>query len=234
MLNQTPSRITTLAWERALRSEFLADTTPDESVDRFAQILLALGKSTVLDVGCGNGRHSLLLAQKGFDTYALDMTESSLQLTQALLKQHQLRATMTKAYMEELPFPDETFDGLLGFCVYNHGDGPQVHASIVESQRVLCRGGFMYLCLMTPRDFRYQLGKRAKPRMLIFDRGPERGIPHYFISRLQLETLFRNFSIVDFRLEEEEANELVLRDYLCGAGQGTRLISHYTLIATKN
>src|SRR4029077_17536664 len=54
-------------WELAWREQRWAETSPPISVVAdFAEDLKREGARTVLDLGCGAGRHSILLGKKGF------------------------------------------------------------------------------------------------------------------------------------------------------------------------
>ncbi|MEN2984151.1 MAG: methyltransferase domain-containing protein [Dictyoglomaceae bacterium] len=39
-----------------------------------------LGKTRLLDLGCGKGRHALFFAKEGFEVYALDISESGINI----------------------------------------------------------------------------------------------------------------------------------------------------------
>ncbi len=49
-----------------------AGAHPDERVQRFALRLRAAGLHSVMDLGCGAGRHTVFLAQQGFVVIGLD------------------------------------------------------------------------------------------------------------------------------------------------------------------
>src|SRR5256712_11919916 len=55
--------------------------TPDPDVDVWARRIRARGGTTALDLGCGVGRHTVLLAQLDYRTAGLDASETGLDHT---------------------------------------------------------------------------------------------------------------------------------------------------------
>ncbi|MEZ5379119.1 MAG: class I SAM-dependent methyltransferase [Acidimicrobiales bacterium] len=71
----------------------------------------------VLDVGCGPGRHSLALAELGFDVVGVDIAERFVRLANEAAVSSGLdeRATFTVADARALPFDGE-FDAVISLC----------------------------------------------------------------------------------------------------------------------
>ncbi len=71
---------------------------------------LAKVKGRVLDVGCGAGRVTLILQQKGHEVVGIDISEEALQVARE-------RGVKDARYMSvgELDFPDGTFDTILTY-----------------------------------------------------------------------------------------------------------------------
>jgi tRNA G46 methylase TrmB len=59
---QEPSQ----TWERMFAREGLVFTQPHEDAARLADLLHQRGAQTILDLGCGNGRHILRIARWQF------------------------------------------------------------------------------------------------------------------------------------------------------------------------
>ena len=69
--------------------------------------------SRLLDIGCGGGRTSIPLAQAGYDVVALDLATPMVAQTHALAEFTNARIRGTVADAAVLPFPANTFDGIL-------------------------------------------------------------------------------------------------------------------------
>jgi 2-polyprenyl-3-methyl-5-hydroxy-6-metoxy-1,4-benzoquinol methylase len=93
------------------------------------------GVTTILDVGCGEGRFSRMLAARGLQTAGIDPSQSLIRQARLLHPQGDYRA----AYAEELPFDDRTFDAVVAYMSLI--DIPDLKAAIREMDRVLRPGG---------------------------------------------------------------------------------------------
>jgi SAM-dependent methyltransferase len=104
--------------------------------------LEALSGKTVLEAGCGKGRHSIVMAEKGPEhLYAVDLSDAVLlaaDYTAELENTACIRANLLK-----LPFGDGTMDVVVCVGVLHHLEDPQ--AGLSELWRVLKPGGT--LCL---------------------------------------------------------------------------------------
>ena len=64
----------------------------------------------ILDIGCGAGFFSILLAAKGYDVTGIDLTESMIEEAVSLAAEEKSNARFQVMDAEKLAFPDETFD----------------------------------------------------------------------------------------------------------------------------
>lgn len=91
----------------------------------------------ILDMGCGSGYFCQLAALQGFQIYGIDKTES-------LLNEAKIRipdAHWILANMEELPFPDNTFDIVCGFNSFQYAN--DLLQALAEAKRVLKPSGLL-------------------------------------------------------------------------------------------
>ena len=106
-----------------------------------------LGFKSFLDLGCGLGRHTVLFASNGFDTYGFDISSDGLNKTKEWLDSLGLNANLVEGDMLSLPYADESFDSILCRNVISHQDTCGVKKIIGELKRVLKPGGECYLTL---------------------------------------------------------------------------------------
>lgn len=91
-----------------------------------------------LDLGCGVCRHSDWLADKGYNVVGLDMESEHLKECK--------RVTAVRGDAVQLPFPDESFDGVLCCELLENLQDPQ--QCMEEVYRILKKGGIA--CFITP------------------------------------------------------------------------------------
>ena len=91
-------------------------------------------RSRVLDVGCGTGRWSALLASSGHDVAGIEPSSEMLRRARA-----HVEADLREGKAEALPWPDANFDRIVYINVLHHVTDPLM--ALRESFRVLRPGG---------------------------------------------------------------------------------------------
>src|SRR5712692_2520181 len=88
-----------LAWKEGRWQEL---SPPLPAVAEFADHLKQIGTTSILDLGCGAGRHAIFLAKAGFHVTGLDVSETALAELQARLKKDVITGVMTLVKHEML------------------------------------------------------------------------------------------------------------------------------------
>jgi len=83
-------------------------------VDAIIRLLKLTPESKVLDLCCGQGRHSLELARRGYNVVGFDLSETLLEESRRLANQEGLDVTFVQGDMRDIPFENE-FDGVFNF-----------------------------------------------------------------------------------------------------------------------
>ncbi|MCW3980179.1 MAG: methyltransferase domain-containing protein, partial [Candidatus Bathyarchaeota archaeon] len=81
----------------------------------------------ILEIGCGGGQNSIVLASRGAKSIGLDISEKQLEYARRLARRHGIRASFQLGSMENMNmFSDERFDIVLSSCAIgyseNYGD----------------------------------------------------------------------------------------------------------------
>jgi SAM-dependent methyltransferase len=79
-------------------------------VDFLVERLALEPRASVLDVGCGRGRHSVELARRGFRVTGIDLSPRSLELARAAAAEAEVEVEFRRVDMRELDY-DSAFDG---------------------------------------------------------------------------------------------------------------------------
>jgi ubiquinone/menaquinone biosynthesis C-methylase UbiE len=187
-------------WELAWRDERWAETSPPlPGVVDFADDLKREGAKRVLDLGCGAGRHSILLGKAGFQVVSLDISETALTILEGRLKTASIdNVTLVRLDMLELPFIDDYFDGVICTNVLHHGKLLEIKQVIREVHRVMKEGASVFVVALSTADFRRGTGRKLEPNTYVFTKGEERGIIHHFFPLQELQSCFRKFEILSF------------------------------------
>ena len=187
-------------WELAWREGRWEEASPPlPEVVEFAKDLKREGVTPILDLGCGAGRHSILLGKQGFQVVALDISETALKTLEDRLKADSIaNIAIVKHEIWELPFIEGYFDGVVCTNVLHHGKLVEINEAIREVHRVMRRGAMAFVVALSTADFRKGNGKRLETNTFVFTKGEERGIIHHFFPREELQSCFKNFRILSF------------------------------------
>ena len=101
-----------------------------------------------LDIGCGEGHNTRLLAQRGASMTAIDIAENFIVFAQQAEADEPLGIEYRVASAVALPFPDMTFDFASGFMSFM--DIPETERVVDEVYRVLKPGGFLQFSILHP------------------------------------------------------------------------------------
>lgn len=193
-----------VAWDQRWDSETgRSDWLEPEAVVRTcAERLYAQGARSALDLGCGVGRHALMLASMGFTTTALDGAPKGLEHLQEEARRSGLSIETRLGLMTELPFEDDAFDFVLSFNVIYHGDPAIVRQAIAEIGRVLRPGGTYQGTMLSKRNTHFQSGIEVAPDTWILPGETDKDHPHFYCNAAELVALFDGFELM--YLEDRE------------------------------
>ena len=130
----------------------------------FMQMLPNVAGLRGLDVGCGEGHNTRLVAQRGAQLTALDISGRLVRYAREREAQEPLGIAFLRASAIELPFADAGFDFVM--ATMSMMDVADQQRAIGEVARVLKRGGFfqfsiLHPCFMTPR-FKWVVDETGK------------------------------------------------------------------------
>ena len=103
-----------------------------------------------LDIGCGSGRWTKYLASKAGFIEAVDPNDAIFAADNLLRNVENVR--LSKASVDTLPFPDETFDFAMSIGVLHHV--PNTQQALIDCVRKVKKGGYFYVYLYYNLDGR--------------------------------------------------------------------------------
>lgn len=162
------------------------------------------GRSRLLDLGCGLGRHSLLFARSGFSVTGYDLSPVGLERLRELSAAEGLRVATELGELRDLPFHEGAFDCVLAYRSIYHCDFAALVDSVGEALRVLAPGGELYANFLSKESAYYRSGEGSAPapvsaadprvRMKLEEGGAL--LPHCYLDEAQLRELLSGFEIV--------------------------------------
>jgi tellurite methyltransferase len=196
------------AWEQRwtdakTRQDWL---TPESLVVDSLSTLRERGVKTVVDIGCGVGRHALYLAEQGFTVTGIDLSESGLSVAREEARKAGVSIDYRTGDFTGLPIPDTSIDLALAWNVIYHGDEDVVRQAIAEIRRVLKPDGVFLGTMISKRHNRYGDGREVRPNTFIVDDDDEKAHAHFYCDDRELIQLLEGFQL--FQLKDRQQREL--------------------------
>ena len=125
------------------------DSKYKEGYETVARLLIntAASGEKVIDIGCGVGKWSALLAENGVEVISMDNLPSMLRKAAQRCKQNRIESRISPILSEGffLPFKDETFDGATLNWVLAHIPVVKNIHFVREIHRVVKRSGWLFI-----------------------------------------------------------------------------------------
>lgn len=130
------------------RHTFTPERTAKEVAFVERRLELKVG-AHMLDLCCGPGRHSVLLAQRGYRVTGLDLSQSYLDLARRAAADHKVALDTVSADMREIPFEDH-FDAAINmYSSFGYLESEAEDLKVLESiARSLRPGGRLLLDML--------------------------------------------------------------------------------------
>jgi ubiquinone/menaquinone biosynthesis C-methylase UbiE len=197
-------------WESIFKKKGKVFIKPAKGMSKVIRLMKKEKVKKVLDLGCGSGRHTIMLSKAGFDVYATDISKQGLKLTRKWLKESKLKAKLKQhSCYKKFPFKDNCFDAIISTQVINHNLINKIRYCISEIERVLKPKGIIFITTTKARcNIHRTKVKKIAPRTFTPLEGREKGLPHYLYNKELLRKDFKNFNILE--LFEDNQRHLCL------------------------
>ncbi len=176
--------------------------TPCEESYYFCEKWQHEGRRSVLDLGCGLGRHSILFAKRGFKVTSVDLSEYSIQHLREWEEREHVFIRSKVCDIKQLPFSDNAFDCIFSYHVVSHTDSKGIYQIIEEIKRVLKPGGEVYLTLESKESWAFReagFHKLDENTVMKTSNRTKKDIPHFYVDLNSLMELFKDFKIKQIR-----------------------------------
>jgi len=207
----------TSQWEKIYQGEGQAYKyysileTPHTDIDKVIGLFKKNKVKKVLDLGCGAGRNTWYLADKGFEVYGLDNAPTGLKILKKALTERGLTANLKVGdAFEKLPYADNFFDALVSVQVMQHAKEPVILRAINEITRVVKPGGLVFITLCgrcSKGKVRYCLvltANKIAPNTYVPTQGNETGLTHFIYNKELIKKHYKNFAITDLWRDDKD------------------------------
>jgi len=168
------------------------------------------GKNTALDIGCGRGRHSIFLAEMGFQVTATDLSPEGIAQLETQARQKNLGKNIKTVVcdMLEFPFGNATFDCVVAFHSIFHTDYKGLQAIISGITRSLKDTGRIYVTFNSKnsRSLTGHENRVIDDFTVIKTQGSEKGIPHTYLDYDDILVLMADYRILKIQHIEDIYN----------------------------
>ncbi|UCD25053.1 MAG: class I SAM-dependent methyltransferase [Gemmatimonadota bacterium] len=145
-------------WEEPEQVQRFAEKEPDHRLVELLESFSDPGHTRVLDLGCASGRNTVLLAQLGFDFYAVDSSVPMVERTRERVAEVSGESAaidrVAVGWMEDLSqFEDGFFNLIVSLGIYHQARSPgQWRRALDETHRVLAADGLLLAATFSPES----------------------------------------------------------------------------------
>lgn len=209
---------TLVGWERIYREvgDLQLEVLP--KIKRASQVFKEKDYKKILDLGCGTGKHSIFLAQRGFSVYATDISLTGIDIAKKKARLLKLYNIQFKQHdMRNIPFPNNFFDAVICTWTIYHGTLDEIKKTVSEIWRVLMPSGMVITDFLSISDSTYGIGKEIERNTFLGAKHTEEDVPHHYSTREELIRLFSQFQGLKIRSASntyiDERGENYIRKY---------------------
>jgi len=189
-------------WNSILKRPEFSREKSHRAIVELVELFRRRGAKRILDLGCGAGRHLLYLSLLGFEVYGTDISKVGLKESRKRLKDAELEAELIKCDMTAIPYSDSLFDAVVSVWVIYHSTLEEMQKTISEVHRVLKKNGLAFLTFQSKRSHKFGKGNKIEKDTFILEEIPEKGIPHHFSDKREVQGMLKNFRILSLNLDE--------------------------------
>lgn len=180
-----------------------------EPVKDFVDSLKKNKLKNILDLGCGTGRNTIYMCNRGLQVTATDISEKGLDVTAKKAKRLGYDVKISRHDMRNMPFRDNTFDGILCSWVSGHGTHQDMFLHANEMLRVVKPGGMIFVDYPSKKDVLYGVGDEIEKDTFLNNMPGEEKIPHHYSDEEEIRSIYGSYisSIMPYTYRFEASGE---------------------------
>lgn len=193
-------------WEQIFRRDGRIFLEPAKFITQWTGLLKERGVESILDIGCGTGRHLVHMSKFGFHSVGLDNSPTALLLAREWLLKEGLEADLLISDMRlPLPFKNDSFGAVISTQVIHHARLATVLNTAKEIERVVCTGGMIAISVPARRTITEGIPgyEEIEPNTFVPMSGSEKGLPHHLFTPDEFREIFPRFKTLDLQVIDD-------------------------------
>lgn len=179
-------------WETIYRANGVLHQDPALCAVKAAELFSQHNVSTILDFGCGTGRHCRFFKDKGFLVQGCDISQSAIDIA----SKNNTDMKFAVCEMTEVDYDNEQFSAVFCHQVIQHALLVDVRKAIFEIFRVLKKGGILALTTISTEHPNFKTGSFIEDGTKINISSIDADTPHHFFDEKEMRNEFSHFEIL--------------------------------------
>ena len=176
---------------------------PDPNLLPLLPLIEPRNNPKAVDLGCGLGRHAILLSMLGFDVTTIDASPRAVEQCEKQLIERGLPSKVCYGSVLNLPFRNCCFDVALAWNVIYHGTRKNVVMSLAEIHRTMSYKGWVLLTLISARHATFGEGKEVEPNTFLNPQKKDGLHLHWYSAENDVRSVLSDWSIESIDEKEE-------------------------------
>lgn len=154
-----------------------------------------------LDIGCGEGRHSLFLAQKGYAVDAIDISEEAIKKLMQYARVYNVEKSITAIVgdVRKMDVPSKRYDLIVISFVFPFLKHSDIEIILKKAKCALKPKGYIYVSALTTDDPEYQnYSEKQTPIEPRTYYSPGLQCYCYFFEKNELKLYFSDYTLIDY------------------------------------
>ena len=156
-----------------------------------------------MDIGCGTGKYLKIFQAGGFKTDGIDSSETAVKMTKKTLGDE---SEILCVDMFKFEIPKNRYDLIISVSTIHHGKKEQIQGLINNIYEAITKNGRIFI---TVPDFEgskrwntFKGSKEIEKGTFAPLSGMEKGLPHSFYTKKEVQKLFSKFKDLKLSLDE--------------------------------
>lgn len=149
LLEMTKNILMPYEASKIYEEEIIGEFENQFEAEYFNHFLALIGKEgIILDLACGDGRHTLRLSERANHVVALDLSPNNLKMAKRKCQARE-NITFMEGSMFELPFRENSFDGIWFSQAFEYVPPDRREELLASMRRILKPAGIVYMSVET-------------------------------------------------------------------------------------